>query len=159
MHEELQVLHPDDSWEVPAPLAQPPQQELFDFINRPWVCKQVRGSARGPSPTCHGVAVDMWGWDMKESWLPLIGDPQLTENLALVIFKPMARVFLQDEHQTLMVGGRQVPVSKWPKKGVRPLLCRQCLATAACQGASGGTEVRGPGLLPGKLPGAAVCVR
>jgi hypothetical protein len=59
---------------------------------------------------------------MKESWLPLIGDPQLMEHLALVIFKPMARGFLPDEHRTLMVGGRQVPVSKWPKKGVRPLL-------------------------------------
>ena len=34
----------------------------------------------------------------------------------------MARGFLPDEHRTVMVGGRQVPVSKWPKKGVRPLL-------------------------------------
>ena len=68
VHEELQALHPDDSWEVPAPPDQPPQQELFDFIDGPWVCKQVRGSARG-------VAVDMWGWDIRSPGCLLLETP------------------------------------------------------------------------------------
>ena len=33
VHEELQVLHQDDSWEVPELQDQPQQQELLDFID------------------------------------------------------------------------------------------------------------------------------
>ena len=52
VHEELQALHPDDSWEVPEPPDQPTQQELFDFIDGPWVCKQVRARREECRLTC-----------------------------------------------------------------------------------------------------------
>ena len=63
-----------------------------------------------------------------DQWLPLSrpGDDALMGDVAAVIFRPMAERYLPDAYRTLMVGLRQVPLSK------RPACLREASSTAKC---------------------------
>ena len=39
-----------------------------------------------PRRSARSVAVDMSGWDMKETWLPLVSDDALMDDVAAVTF-------------------------------------------------------------------------
>ena len=110
----LLLLHPADEWDVPGE-HEGGQQGNFEFITGAWMRKQILASAKG-------VAVDLFGWDMKEIWLPLVKDGDLMDAIAETIFRPIARGFLPEEYRAIMVGGRQVPLSKYLKEGVRPVV-------------------------------------
>ena len=108
----------------------PPPPDRFAFVTGAWVTKQILASARS-------VAVDMFGWDMKEVWLPLVSDDALMDDVATVIFRPMAEGYLPEAYLSLMAGGQQVPLSKKPKAGVRPSSLGM-LGAVSLQGASSG---------------------
>ena len=105
----------------------------LDFINGQWVCKLVAGSARD-------VAVDIFGWDVKEMWPPAVGDETLMDNVAEVICCPMTVGFLPEKHRETMAGGRQVPLSKFPKAWGEAYCHWQCLATPSGAGTAGSAQ-------------------
>ena len=86
----------------------------FDFINGPWLAAQIRKSSSG-------TAVDQWGWDSREMWLPFLQDDCLMEDLARFWFRPVAAGYLPAAYRQHLAGGRLIALSKHPKPGVRPI--------------------------------------
>ena len=65
-----------------------------------------------------GTAVDQWGWDSKEMWLPLISDSELMEDMAETWALPIAMGYLPPRYREHLAGGRLVALSKKPTQGL-----------------------------------------
>ena len=92
-----------------------PNVETFDFINAEWLSKHFT--------TCRpATAVCQFGWDVREMWYEIMKNLELMEDLAEVIFRPIAAGFLAPRYMDHLRGGRLLAPSKFPKPGVRPLV-------------------------------------
>ena len=83
---QLENLHPNDEvdFEQVAQEDMPkPDKGAFDFIDGPWLDKQIQKSRAG-------AVLDQWGWDIKEMWAPLRRDPDLLHDIAIHWIKPLA---------------------------------------------------------------------
>ena len=90
----------------------PVELKQFDFINGAWFAKQIRQSKVG-------TAVDQWGWDSKEMWLPFLKDEELMDNLATFWARPLAMGYLPPQYRADLAGGRLIALSKHPKERIR----------------------------------------
>ena len=119
IHSQLQALHPaEDSSALfhDSPPGRPVSAATFNFISGPWLATQIKKSASG-------TAVDQWGWDSREMWLPFLQDEVLMEDLARCWpgFRPVAAGYLPAAYRQHLAGGRLIALSKHPKPGVRPI--------------------------------------
>ena len=88
---------------------------------RGWVCKGC------------GVAVDMFGWDVKEMWLPPVGDETLMDDVAAVIFVQWRLASYLKSTGRLWRAGVST--------AIQVTYCqRQCLATPSGAGTAGGAQ-------------------
>ena len=114
---QLQALHPHEE-NSNLFQDQPPGRTLsattFDFITGDWLARQIKRSAAG-------TAVDQWGWDSREMWLPFLQDADLMDKLAHHWCKPVAAGYLPLHYRSHLAGGRLTALSKHPKPGVRPI--------------------------------------
>ena len=115
--QQLEILHPDeevDYEQVDQEDMPKPDKGTFDFIDGPWLDKQIQKSKAG-------AALDQWGWDTKEMWAPLRRDPDLLHDIAIHWIKPLAVGYLPRAYKNELAGGRLVALSKHPKPGIRPI--------------------------------------
>jgi len=67
------------------------------------------------------VAHDLFGWTMRETWLPLLQHDDILSILADSVFQPLAMGFLSQDFSDLVIGGRLLGIPKGHKPGVRPI--------------------------------------
>ena len=121
----LAGLHPAES-EQDLSQARPPDEDgafnssTFDFITGAWFARQIKTSSRG-------TAVDQWGWDTREMWEPFTYDHELMNDLAEVWVRPLAAGYLPSQYRQILIGGRLIALSKYPKPGVRPICISDAL--------------------------------
>jgi hypothetical protein len=114
---QLQALHPHEENSTlfqDQPPGRPLSATTFDFITGDWLARQIKRSAAG-------TAVDQWGWDSREMWLPFLQDADLMDRLAHHWCKPVAAGYLPQHYRSHLAGGRLIALSKHPKPGVRPI--------------------------------------
>ena len=91
VHAQLQDLHPKEDnsalFEDNAP-CRALSATTFDFVTGGWLARQIKKSSAG-------TAVDQWGWDSREMWLPFLQDEEdLMDKLATHWFRPVAAGYL-----------------------------------------------------------------
>lgn len=69
-------------------------------------------------------APDQWGWREREYMLPLLFDEAVGSRLARLVLCPMAQgiMHLPNDVLSRIAGGKLFALSKYPKKGVRPIV-------------------------------------
>ena len=81
-----------------------------------------------------GTAVDQWGWDSKEMWLPFLKDEELMDNLATFWARPLAMGYLPPQYRADLAGGRLIALSKHPKECIRPICITDALRRLVAKG-------------------------
>ena len=59
-----------------------------------------------------GKALDQWGWDSREMWLPFTRNHTVLQLLAEQFFVPILKGYLDPSSEEVQIGGRAVLIAK-----------------------------------------------